>query len=234
MQVEDLRIIADPALEGRAGLTTGAHEDDWHWTGVDVARDINVDAFADLREVTAGEACINCGGTLEIVRCIEAGHIFKLGTEYAEALGAHVLDPDGKQIPLVMGSYGIGIGRNMATAAETHHDDNGLRWPVAIAPFEVVITVVSVKDDASVAAATELHDELSGRGVDVLLDDRDARAGVKFADAELIGVPWRITVGPKALADGEVELTARAEGETARVPLAAVVDRVADAVQAGR
>ena len=234
VHVEGIRIIADPALHSRAGLTTGANEDDWHWAGVDVARDINVESFADLREVSAGEPCVNCGSPLEIVRCIEAGHIFKLGTKYSDALGARVLDPDGNEMPLVMGSYGIGIGRNMAAAAETHHDDNGLIWPVSIAPFEAVVTIVSVKDEASVTAGERLYAELQARGVDVILDDRDARAGVKFADAELIGIPYRITIGPKALADGEVEFTPRATGDTTRVGIDAIVDQLTATITAAR
>ncbi len=234
VNVDGLRIIADLALVGRAGLATGANEDDWHWSGVDVGRDIDVDEYTDLREVTAGEACRNCDGSLEIVRCIEVGHIFKLGTKYADALGAQVLDPEGNQRPLIMGSYGIGIGRAMAAAAETHHDENGLIWPVSIAPYEAVITIVSLKDDASVAAGEKLYTELKARGIDVILDDRDARAGVKFADAELVGIPFRVTLGPKALADGEVEFTPRASGETTRVGIDAIVDQVADAVVAAR
>ena len=168
------------------------------------------------------------------MRCIEAGHIFKLGTKYSEAFGAEVLDPDGVTHPLVMGSYGIGIGRAVAAAAETFHDDAGLCWPVAIAPFEVAITIVSMKDEASVEAAEAMYAELRSRGVDVVIDDRDARAGVKFADTELVGIPWRITVGPKALAAGEVELTERAGAHTDRVAAAAVVDRVVAAVDAAR
>ncbi len=228
--VEGPRIVADPVLQGRAGLTTGANEDDWHYTGVDIARDVAVDEWMDLRDVSAGEACVNCGEPLEIVRCIEAGHIFKLGTNYAEKLGAHVMDPDGVQKPLIMGSYGIGIERNMATIAETYHDDNGLVWPVSVAPFEAVITVVSLKDEASVTAAEKLYDELKAKRIDVLLDDRDARAGVKFADAELIGIPYRVTIGPKALAEGEVEFTARADGATTRVGIDAIVDQLVAAV----
>jgi len=234
VQVSDIRIIADAVLAGRAGLTTGANEDDWHWTGVDVERDINVESFADLREVRAGESCANCGTALEVVRCIEAGHIFQLGTKYSDVLGAHVLDPDGNQINLFMGSYGIGIGRNMAAVAETHHDDNGLIWPVSIAPYEAVVTVVSMKDDASVAAGERLYTELKSRGIDVILDDRDARAGVKFADAELIGIPYRVTIGPKALAEAEVEFTPRATGETSRVGIDAIVDELVDTIAAAR
>jgi len=234
VRVEGIRIIADEILRGRVGLTTGANEDDWHYTGVSVERDIAVDQWADLRNVSAGEACPNCGAGLELVRCIESGHIFKLGTKYSEALGATVLDPDGKNVPLVMGSYGIGIGRAVAAIAETHHDDHGLIWPVSVAPYEVVITIVSMKDDASVAVAESLYADLRARGIDVLLDDRRARAGVKFADAELIGVPYRVTVGPKALADGEVEFTDRADGESSRVTCQAITDLVAGAVVSAR
>ena len=232
--VEGLRIIADHSLQGRTGLTTGANEDDWHYTGVSVERDIAVDEWADLREVSAGEACPSCGAAIEIVRCIEAGHIFKLGTRYSEAMGAAVLDPDGVQHPIVMGSYGIGVERAMATIVETHHDDNGIIWPTSVAPFEAVITVVSVKDEASVAGAEALYDQLTALGIDVLLDDRDARAGVKFADAELIGIPHRITFGPKAFAEGEVEYTPRATGETERVGVDAIADRLVATITAAR
>ena len=231
--VTDLRVVADEALRKRTNLTTGANEDDWHYRGVDIDRDLAVAQWADLREVSAGEPCPNCGTALEMIRCVEAGHIFKLGTLYAEKFGLTVADHEGTQQPVVMGSYGIGIGRNMAAIAESHHDDNGLIWPVAVAPYEVVITVVKI-DDESMGTATAIYDELRAKGVDVLLDDRDARPGVKFADAELIGIPYRITLGPKGLAAGEVELTPRATGETEHVPLTAIVDRVADEVQARR
>ena len=214
--VSGLRVVADHALRGRYNLATGANEDDWHYSGVDVDRDISVDEWLDLREVSAGEPCVNCGRALEVVRCIETGHIFKLGRRYAEAMGATVLDADGVERTITMGSYGIGIGRAMAAVAEVHHDDRGLVWPVAVAPYESVITVASMRDGAAVAAAEQIYGELRARGVEVLLDDRDARAGVKFADAELVGIPWRITAG-RATADGEVELTARATGDTQRV-----------------
>lgn len=232
--VEDLEIIADHALAGRSGLTTGANEDDWHYTGVSIDRDVNVARWADLREVAEGEACPECGSAIEIVRCIEAGHIFKLGTGYSEAMGATVLDPDGTQHPIVMGSYGIGVERAMATIVETYHDDNGMVWPTSVAPFEAVITVVSLKDEASLAGAEALYADLQARGVDVLLDDRDARAGVKFADAELIGIPHRITFGPKAFAEGEVEYTPRATGETTRIAVDAIAEQVTAEIIAAR
>jgi prolyl-tRNA synthetase len=231
--VSGIRIVADEALRGRTNMTTGANENDWHVRGVDVERDVAVDTWADLRAVTAGEACPKCGSPLELVRCVEAGHIFKLGTVYSETFGVRVADQDGAQRPVVMGSYGIGIGRNMAAVAESHHDDKGLVWPLAIAPYEVVITVVKL-DDASMEAADRLYRDLKERGVDVLLDDRDARAGVKFADAELIGVPFRVTLGPKALAAGEVELTDRASGQTDRIPADGAAAHLAELVLSQR
>ena len=224
--VKDLPIVADHSLRGRRNLATGANTDDWHYSGVDIERDIAVDEWLDLREVSAGEPCVGCGNPLEVVRCIETGHIFKLGRRYAEAMGATVLDANGAERTITMGSYGIGIGRAMAAVAETHHDDRGLIWPVAVAPYEAVITVASMRDDAAVAAAEGLYGELQGLGVEVLLDDRDARAGVKFADAELVGIPWRITVG-RALAEGAVELTDRTNGETQRVGVEDAAARVA-------
>ncbi len=231
--VSGVRIVADEALRSRTNMTTGANTDDFHYRGVDIERDITVTQWADLRQVTAGEACPKCGHELELLRCVETGHIFKLGTVYAEKLGVMVTDAEGRQRPVVMGSYGIGIGRNMATVAETHHDDKGLVWPVSIAPYEVVLTAVSV-DETTMAAAEGLYDGLRARGVDVLFDDRDTRAGVKFADAELIGIPYRVTLGPRALAAGEVELTARATGTTERVAIDTLVDQLAPTIIAQR
>ena len=230
--VKDVRIVADHALRGRHSLATGANEDDWHYSGVDVDRDITVDEWLDLREVSAGEPCVNCGQPLEVVRCIETGHIFKLGRRYSEAMGATVLDADGVERTITMGSYGIGIGRAMAAVAEVHHDDRGLVWPAAVAPYATVITVASMRDDAAVAAAERLYGELQARGVEVLLDDRDARAGVKFADAELVGIPWRITAG-RAVADGEVELTERATSDTQRVGIEDAASGVAERLAGG-
>lgn len=224
--VGELKIVADHALQGRTAMTTGANDDDWHYRGVDIARDIAVDDWADLREVQPGESCPQCGTALEIVRCIEAGHIFKLGRKYAEVLGVSVLDENGSARVPIMGSYGIGIGRNVAAIAENHHDERGLIWPVEVAPFHVVVTVMAMKDERLVAEGERLYSELRSRGVEVLLDDRDARAGVKFADAELIGIPYRVTVGARGLDNGELELTPRATGDTEMVPVSDVVDRV--------
>ena len=212
--IDHLPIYADEALRGRRSMTTGANADDWHVRGVDVERDIVDPRWADLREVAAGEACVDCGNPLEIVRCIEAGHIFKLGRKYCEAMGVSVLDDNGVAQTPIMGSYGIGIGRAMAAVAETHHDERGLCWPVAVAPFEVVITVLDPSDEAQSAAGEELRSGLAALGVDCLYDDRPLRPGVKLADAELVGVPYRVTVGARSLAQGNVELMQRSTRET--------------------
>ncbi len=231
--VTDVPVIADPALRARSNMVTGANDDGWHLRGVDVARDIRVDRWLDVRKVEAGEPCPVCGAPLAVEKAIEVGHIFKLGTKYSDALGATVLDEDGESRPIVMGSYGIGVGRNMAAVVETHYDDQGIAWPVSVAPWEVVITLVKLDDGVSVETAERFYDELEAAGIEVLLDDRAERPGVKFNDAELIGFPYRITVGPRDLADGVVELIDRATGEASMLAVddvsAAVADRVISA-----
>ena len=224
--VTSMRVIADSALEGRTNMTTGANEDDWHFRGVSLQRDVEVDEWADLREVQAGETCIECGGTLEVIRCIEAGHIFKLGRKYAEAMGVSVLDAEGhSQIP-TMGSYGIGIGRAVAAVAENHNDESGLIWPLSVAPYQMLITVLDVDDETSMGVASEFEVALQEAGIEVLVDDRNARPGVKFADAELIGIPYRVTVGVRGLANNEVELTPRSTGETKMIDRNALLETV--------
>ncbi len=232
--VSDLRIIADHALSGRAGMTTGANDDDWHYRGVDVARDIDVGEWADLRGVNAGESCAKCGHELRVERAIEIGHIFKLGRLYTEAFDITVLDQNGKTQRPIMGSYGIGVGRGMAAAVEANHDDNGIIWPVSIAPFEAIITVVKVNDEASMQIAEALYAELSAAGIDVALDDRDQRAGVKFKDAELTGIPFRITIGPKGLEAGDLEVTERATGERRDIAIDATGAEIVRLVEGAR
>ncbi len=233
IDVDGIRVVADEALRGRSGMTTGSNVDGWHVRGVDMCRDVSVGEWADLREVGAGEGCINCGAPLEVVPAIEVGHIFKLGRKYAETFGATVLDEHGAKIPLVMGSYGIGVERNLATIVETHHDDRGIVWPVAVAPYEAVVSVVRL-DEESVAAATEIYEALVERGVDVVFDDRNLRPGVKFADAELIGIPWRVTIGPKSLTNGLAEVTERAGMVTRELALDSAASVVAREVTAAR
>ena len=232
--VSNLAIYADEALRGRSGMTTGANEDDVHLAGVDVERDVAVDHWINVRGILNGEACASCGETLRVARCIEAGHIFKLGRKYSEALGVTVLDAEGENRVPTMGSYGIGVGRAMAAVAETHHDENGLIWPMAIAPYEVVLTVVKVDHEESMAVAERLYDDLQSAGVDVLLDDRDGRAGVKFADAELVGIPLRVTIGPRGIENGQLELTSRADGEQVDIPTDEVAGQLVELVANGR
>src|SRR5258708_6179998 len=232
--VTGLPIIADLALQGRRDMATGANIHHLHPTGVDTSRDIAVGRWADLREVTAGEPCSRCGTPLEIIRAIEAGHIFKLGRKYTTVLGVSVLGPDGTSIVPIMGSYGIGVQRAMAVIAEVHHDDAGLTWPVQVAPAEVTVVLLSPQDEAVRQAAESLYGQLLAAGVDTLLDDRDERAGVKYRDAELVGIPCRVSVGPRDLAEGMVEITSRATGEKERVPVEQAVKYVREFLSARR
>ena len=223
---KELIILADLALNGRKNMTTGANKDDHHLRGVDPLRDIEIDKWVDLRMVTSGEGCSQCeSGTLEVSKSLEIGHIFKLGTKYSDSMGAHVLNADGKEVPIVMGSYGIGVERIMASAIELHHDADGIVWPNSIAPFNVVVTITNMKQDELKAVGEKLYLELGNAGLDVLLDDRDERAGVKFKDADLIGIPFRITVGKKA-GDGVVELFERRGKTTEEVKIDEVVEKV--------
>jgi prolyl-tRNA synthetase len=207
-------------------MTTGANEDGFHLRGVDVARDVTVAAWLDLRAVAAGEACPLCASPLAVDKTIEVGHIFKLGTRYSEALGATVLDEQGQTSPIVMGSYGIGIGRVAASIVERCHDAAGIAWPVSVAPYEVVVTVLNPKEVETSEAGERIYDALRGAGIDVLLDDRDERPGVKFKDADLVGIPYRVVVGARGLEKKVVELKRRRDGHSRELP----VDRAAEAV----
>ncbi|HYO91344.1 MAG TPA: His/Gly/Thr/Pro-type tRNA ligase C-terminal domain-containing protein, partial [Pyrinomonadaceae bacterium] len=204
-----------------------------HLRGVNIARDIPVDQWVDLRMVASGEACPQCTeGKLDVSKAMEVGHIFKLGTRYSETMGATVLAQDGKEMPLVMGSYGIGVDRIMSAAVELHHDDDGIIWPKAIAPFDCIVVITNMKQDDLRAAGEKLYHDLQRGGLEVLLDDRDERAGVKFKDADLIGIPYRITIGKK-IADGMVELFERSTKTTTEVRLSDVVERVQKLALAG-
>ncbi len=232
-QGREARILADLALKNRRNMTTGANKDDHHLRGVQLSRDIPVDKWVDLRTVTSGEGCPVCEtGVLEVAKSLEIGHIFKLGTKYSDTMGARVLTQDGKEVPIVMGSYGIGVERIMASAIELHHDADGIIWPKAIAPFDCVVTITSMKQDDLRETGERLYHDLQRAGLDVLLDDREERAGVKFKDADLIGIPYRVTVGKKA-ADGLVELFDRATKQTEDVRLKDIVERVQALALAG-
>ena len=226
-----LRIVADAALKNRRNMTTGANKDDHHLRGVDIARDIAVDEWFELRSVESGDGCPRCdNGTLEVFKGMEIGHIFKLGTKYSDSMGATVLTQDGKQVPIVMGSYGIGVERIITAAVEQNHDDDGIIWPRSLAPFEVVVTVTNMKQDDLREAGEKLYRELQQVGLEVLLDDRDERAGVKFKDADLIGIPFRVTIGKKA-ADGVVELFDRRTKKTDDVRISDVVAAIRQDLQ---
>jgi prolyl-tRNA synthetase len=219
-------VIADETLRGAGGMTTGANEDEFHLRNVRMDRDILPTKWADLRTAIAGEPCPVCGKPLKIQRAIEVGHVFKLGTKYSIALEANFLGEDGKQMPIVMGSYGIGISRTMQAVIEQSYDKDGIIWPLAIAPFAVCITPLSVAPESEVTKlARKYYDELTAQGIEVILDDRDDRPGVKFKDADLIGFPIRIGIGEKSLAKGEVELKLRA-GKMEPVKVDEAVERV--------
>jgi len=228
--VTDHPIIADEALRGRRGMYTGANIDDAHLRGVDVERDINVSRWADLREVVVGDLCLNCGRGLEIQRGIEVGHIFKLGYKYTDAFQIRVSGPDGKPVKPVMGCYGIGVERAMAAVVEVHHDDKGIIWPAAVAPFEAVVVIAQQEDPVVAEAGEQVYQALAEAGVEVIVDDRPVRAGVKFSDAELVGIPFRVTVGKRSLAAGTAELTDRATGATVQVPVSDLAQHVREAI----
>ena len=226
-----LRILADLEVRTMADFVVGANAKDAHYTGVNLDRDFQVEAFADLRQAVAGDPCPRCQGQLEVWRGIEVGHVFKLGTKYSDALGATVLDDQGQERVLFMGCYGIGIGRTVAAAVEQNYDQNGIIWPLPIAPFQVLVTVVNPNQTEVAQAAEAIYAELQEAGVEVLYDDRDERPGSKFKDADLIGIPLRLTVGARGLQDGVVELQERATGERSALPLAQAAQTVAQRVR---
>jgi prolyl-tRNA synthetase len=220
-----IRKIADTSL--REGLfIAGANKEGFHVKGVKAGRDFEAE-FADVHLAAAGDSCVQCGKPLRIERVIEVGNIFKLGTKYSVPLKANYLDENGNEKPIIMGSYGIGPARIAAAAVEQGNDENGIIWPLAIAPYQALIVPVNVKDEKIMDAAEEIYAALEEKGFEVLLDDRDERAGVKFKDADLIGIPHRVIIGEKNLKEGVVELKERKTGSTEKVPLAEAVDRVA-------
>jgi len=216
-------LLVDRALEGRVNLIGGANKQDYHLKNLTPGKDFHPTAYADLRAVTAGEGCPNCGKPLRIDTAVEIGHIFKLGYRYSESMGARVLDKNGKEVTPIMGCYGIGIERILTAAVEQSNDENGFWLPPAIAPFEIVVTPVNVKDASLLSAAVDLATRLEAAGFDVILDDRNERPGVKFKDADLVGIPFRITVGNK-VTEGTVEVVLRSTREVRDVTIAAVVE----------
>ena len=215
-----LRTVADLSIQGMRGAVTGANEPNAHYIEVDQERDFTPVVFADLRLAVAGDSCPRCSeGVFESHRGIEVGQVFYLGRKYSESLGATYLDAEGRERPIEMGCYGIGVSRLVAAAIEQNNDSNGIIWPFAIAPFHVLLLPINYRDKAIQAASDRLYQQLQKRGVEVLLDDRDERPGVKFKDADLVGIPLRLTVGAKGLEKDTVELRRRRDGKTDEIPL---------------
>ena len=228
-----VRILADERIHGANDMTTGANEDGFHFKNVSIERDIKVKDWFDLRTVTAGEPCGKCAKSLKIRRAIEVGHVFKLGTKYSEKLGSYFLDEAGARNPCVMGCYGIGVTRTLQAIIEQSNDKDGIVWPLAVAPYQVCITPLAVAaEHPCMVVAEKLYAELTGLGVDVILDDRDERPGVKFKDADLIGFPIRVSIGEKSLAKGEVEIKPR-NGAVQFVKTEALLDSVRALLSAG-
>lgn len=223
---EGVRVIADESIRPLAGFVVGANEADAHFVGVDRERDVRVDDWADLLLVGGGDPCPRCDGVLEAFRGIEVGHIFILGDKYSKAMGCTFLDDQGASHPMQMGCYGLGIGRTVAAAIEQGHDDEGIVWPLPLAPFEVLLISLQTRDQEVVAATDHLYEELTRAGVDVLYDDRDERPGVKFNDADLIGVPLRVVVGARSLKEGQIELSLRHTRDKEMVSVEGVLDAV--------
>jgi prolyl-tRNA synthetase len=226
------RVLADQELAILSDFGLGANEENFHLTGANHGRDFQVEAFVDLREAQAGDACPRCDGRLESWRGIEVGHVFKLGTKYSEAMHATVLDAQGKERTLVMGCYGIGIGRTAAAAIEQNHDENGIVWPMPLAPFQVIITLLNPNDATVLSAGEAIYDQLLVEGLEVLLDDRDERPGSKFKDAELLGIPLRVTVGARGLKEQCFELQDRQTGEKSMLPIDNAAATIAAQVRA--
>ena len=220
----DIRVLADNEVHGMSDFVVGGNSADHHYVGVNVPRDVAIDQFADLRRAEEGDPCPRCsGGRFESWRGIEVGHVFKLGTNYSAAMEATVLDDQGQSRKLVMGCYGIGVGRTVAAAIEQNHDEHGLKLPLPLAPFQVLVVMVNPKDEQVRQTSEDIYARLLEQGVEVLLDDRDERPGSKFKDADLVGIPLRVTIGARGLKEGVVELKIRTSGEQSSVPMGEIV-----------
>lgn len=224
--LKGVKVIADLSVMGMVNAICGANHPDQHFTNVQPVRDFNPDAIVDLRMIQEGDPCPHCGAKVKTARGIEVGQVFKLHTKYSKSLDATYLDEDGQEKLMVMGCYGVGVSRTMAAAIEQHHDENGIIWPVAIAPYSVVIVPINTKDEIQMELSGRIYRELVKHGIDVVLDERDERSGVKFKDADLIGYPLRITIGPKALKENCIEVKVRQSGEVFFFPMEQYVEKV--------
>ncbi|MGL5578080.1 MAG: His/Gly/Thr/Pro-type tRNA ligase C-terminal domain-containing protein, partial [Fusobacteriaceae bacterium] len=224
-ELKDIKIIADPTVLEISNHTAGGNKADTHYVDMNYGRDYTAHIVADIRTVKVGEECPKCNGHLKVARGIECGHIFKLGTKYSEALKATVLDRDGKSRTLIMGCYGIGVSRTMAAAIEQNYDENGIIWPSVIAPFVVDVIPANIKDETQVATAEKIYSALTEERIDVIIDDRNEKPGFKFKDADLLGFPFKIVCGKRAV-EGIVEVKIRRTNETLEVPVENVVETI--------
>jgi prolyl-tRNA synthetase len=227
------RTIADYSLINMTNFVMGANKEDYHVKNVNIGREVSVEAFTDLRIAQDTDLCPRCGLSYKFARGIEVGHIFKLGIKYSKAMNATYLDKNGKEQYMVMGCYGIGIGRTVAAAIEQNHDENGIIWPMSMAPYHVIITPVNVNNEGIKKISEDLYRTLLEKGIEVILDDRDERAGVKFKDADLIGIPLRITIGQKSLSNGKIEVKLRRSGEVKILAMDRVEDFVINYINEG-
>jgi prolyl-tRNA synthetase len=228
------RVIADYSLLGITDCVMGANREEYHLRHVLPGRDFLVPEYADLRVIRENDPCPRCGEGLRFARGIEVGHVFKLGTKYSKSMKANYLDRNGREQTIIMGCYGIGISRTVAAAIEQNHDADGIIWPLPIAPYQVIITPVNVNEQSLSETAEDIYQILLKAGIEVILDDRDERAGVKFKDADLIGIPYRITVGPKKLAEGKVEIKSRRSGTVETLPVAEVESYIMARIREGK
>ena len=229
----DIRKVADVSVKTMGTSVTGANKKDYHVINVNLGKDYEVKEFFDVRVATDGDKCPNCdGGTLSSTRGIEVGHVFMLGTKYSEAMNATFVDSDGKEKPFIMGCYGIGIGRTVAAAIEQNHDESGMKFPKALAPFEVSVLPLKIKDDEIMKESERIYSELIEAGYEAIIDDRDVGPGFKFKDAELIGVPIIVAVGPRTIKEGEAEVKVRKTDDTRNIKLKVVVDEVSELLSA--
>ncbi len=228
-----VRVIADVSLRESVAWAVGANENDYHLTGAQPGRDFEVESWADLCVAEPGDGCPECGGTLKGARGIEVSQVFQLGTKYSQSMGATFTDEDGTDKPFIMGCYGVGISRSLAAVIEQHNDENGIVWPVSVAPLEVVVIPLGLEPEVF-TPAEEIWNALADAGVEVVLDDRDERAGVKFADADLIGFPYQVVIGKRGVANGVVEFKDRATGERSEIPMAEAVSQIAALIEAAR
>lgn len=221
-----LRMIADYSISEMSNFVTGANKKDAHLINVNINRDFKIDEFTDLKVSSTGDDCPRCSGAIEVKTGIELGHTFNLGTRYSKSMNATFLDESGKEKLMVMGCYGIGVSRIIAAVIEQHNDENGIIWPVSIAPFAVTILPLNMNDEKQKTLAEDIYLDLQSAGMEVLLDDRDEPAGVKFKDADLTGIPIKVILGEKALKEGKIEIQIRSTGEKIKVEKSKLIDEV--------